>query len=358
MGDIRLPTNFNMQCHFTVQCLDERQCESLDGLLWDWHPSMYSCTGLGTTMPGPCRRDLAFLCLKTPPTRPKLNRWTLSNDSGVSRPKVRNPRGRLSQPLAIYTRYLPSIADPCLTDPKSTPDDLIIPDRDRGGKGPLYELSNSPGKGQGLFATEFIQKGTNILEEKPVLTCPTLDSHLGSKNNPISLLNFVTQIFNLSPRLQQGLFSLRGEHVAVPLQSMRYYRGVLDLFRHADGSKLSLRESLRLQDAVRIFFTNAAAMYEGSSTWWFWRPTELGDGLFLTFSRMNHSCEPNALWDTDLNGRSGIMSVWAEKDIQPGEEITISYIAVVNKPRDKRRQILRRWGFDCQCTKCGPLIEH
>lgn len=356
-----MPLIHNLQGHIILQCLDELQYESWDASPWDWHPSMYSCTDLGTTMPGPCHRDLAFLCPKTPLIGPMSNNWTLSNDSGVSCPGVHNgDRHCLLQYTRMSNTHLPLITDPCLTDHKATPDDLIIPNRDREGKGPLYELSKSPGKGQGLFATEFIQKGTQILQEKPVLTCPALDSHLGSKNNPIFLLNFVAQIFNLAPCLQQGLFSLRGEQVAVPSPSMRYYRAVLDQFLHADGSKLSLRECLRLQDAVRIFFTNAAAMYEGSSTWWFWRPKELGDGLFLTFSRMNHSCEPNALWDTDLNGRSGVMSVWAEKDIQPGEEITISYIplTVVNKPREKRRQILRRWGFDCQCTKCGSLVEY
>lgn len=245
--------------------------------------------------------------------------------------------------------------DPCLTSPTSDLDDLIISDELRKGEGPPYKLSRSPGKGMGLFATEFIPRGAKILEEKPVLTCPTLDGHHGPEHNSRYLLGFVAQVFSLSPQLQRGVFSLKGEHASVPAHPMRRFREVLNQFSHPDGSGLSWRESLRLQDALRIFYTNAAAMYEGSSTWWFWRPVKLGDGLFLTFSRMNHSCEPNATWDTDRSGRSGIMSVWADRDIREDEEITISYIRVAGRSVEMRRQILRGWGFECQCAKCGSL---
>lgn len=124
---------------------------------------------------------------------------------------------------------------------------------------------------------------------------------------------------------------------------------------HADGGQLSWRESLRLQDALRIFYTNAATLYEPDATWSNLRPAkeEVGDGLFLTFSRINHSCEPNAVWDTGRNG--GVMEVRAKSTIEPGEEITISYIGQIDKPVEERRKVLRRWGFECQCKKCGPL---
>lgn len=254
--------------------------------------------------------------------------------------------------LASLLTY--KIADPRLVDPRGTLNDLLIQDKDRIGKGPVYKLESSPGKGMGLFATEHIPKGAKILQERPVITCQTLDGPKGPEHNTRYLLGFVTQVFALSPQLQREVFALKGEQPSVPPPSMARFRAILDdHFSHPDGSKLSWRESRRLQDAVRIFYTNAAAMYEGSSTWWFWRPTSLGDGLFLTFSRMNHSCEPNASWDTDLHGRPGVMSVWAERDIGEGEEITISYIPVHGRSVEKRRQMLRRWGFECRCEKCG-----
>lgn len=42
----------------------------------------------------------------------------------------------------------------------------------------------------------------------------------------------------------------------------------------------------------------------------------------------------------------------AVRDIQQGEEISISYIDVL-QPRDKRQARLREWGFDCRCRQCS-----
>ncbi len=41
----------------------------------------------------------------------------------------------------------------------------------------------------------------------------------------------------------------------------------------------------------------------------------------------------------------------AVRDIQPGEELSISYIDV-SIPRAARRKRLRDWGFDCSCSQC------
>lgn len=135
---------------------------------------------------------------------------------------------------------------------------------------------------------------------------------------------------------------------------MVYYRAILrqEVF-YADGSRLSWREYSKLQKIIRAFYTNAASIYENASTRWFWKHRSVGDGLFLTFSRMNHSCEPNADWSTYHS--PGTMSVWAGKDIQPNEEITISYIGGIDQPVETRRKRLAQWGFVCQCTRCGAV---
>lgn len=255
----------------------------------------------------------------------------------------------------MWTRYKIAyieIVDPCLSDPHTGPDDLITSDEIRAAKGPLYKSSPSPGKGIGLFATEFIPKGTTIFKEKTVLTCPTqgrLDAN--------DLQNIFDQVVSLSPQLQYGVLSLAGKVpvLAAKTPLMVYYRAMLrqDVF-HPDGSRLSWREHSKIQKVIRVFYTNAAAVYEKSSGWqWFWKQRSVGDGLFLTFSRMNHSCEPNADWNTTSS--PGVMTVWAGQDIQPDDEITISYIGGINQPVEKRRKRLAQWGFVCQCTKCGPI---
>ncbi|KAL9126250.1 MAG: hypothetical protein Q9217_004663, partial [Psora testacea] len=76
-------------------------------------------------------------------------------------------------------------------------------------------------------------------------------------------------------------------------------------------------------------------------------------GLFLTASRLNHSCVPNA--DRFCGNESKSMSFVANRDITEGEEITISYITHL-KHRTERQLELRRWVIVCQCPVCD--IDH
>jgi len=68
--------------------------------------------------------------------------------------------------------------------------------------------------------------------------------------------------------------------------------------------------------------------------------------LYVTFSRANHSCEPNA--------RSNNYGLVACGSIVAGEEIFISYLPEQEQllPPEKRRTILQRWGFVCGCRSC------
>ncbi|PSR99195.1 hypothetical protein BD289DRAFT_450447 [Coniella lustricola] len=167
-------------------------------------------------------------------------------------------------------------------------------------RGPPYQLLDSPGKGRGLFATKVISKDEAILEEKTILACGNEGPKGGWKFGPEDLQNFAGQLISLSPQLQTELFKLEGKQLLTPPLMNHYSRILNEHVYHSDGSQLSWRESLRLQDALRIFYTNAATLYEPDATWSNLRPAEqeVGDGLFLTFSRINHSCEPNAVWDT------------------------------------------------------------
>ncbi|KAJ5150637.1 uncharacterized protein N7500_010826 [Penicillium coprophilum] len=72
-------------------------------------------------------------------------------------------------------------------------------------------------------------------------------------------------------------------------------------------------------------------------------------GLFLLHSRFNHSCVPNS----NIPNISGeIMSSFATKDIEVGEEINLCYNPDFNcKTRYERHQAL---GFACECVACLP----
>ncbi|KAI1109858.1 hypothetical protein F5Y14DRAFT_455603 [Nemania sp. NC0429] len=80
---------------------------------------------------------------------------------------------------------------------------------------------------------------------------------------------------------------------------------------------------------------------------------KLGDeshiALYPEVSRINHACRPNAF--VRFSPTSFDVKVVAFRDIEIGEEITISYIPL-NHPREKRQRDLRRWGFECSCSLC------
>ncbi|KAI0804252.1 hypothetical protein GGR55DRAFT_698915 [Xylaria sp. FL0064] len=79
----------------------------------------------------------------------------------------------------------------------------------------------------------------------------------------------------------------------------------------------------------------------------------LGDdshmALYPEVARINHACKPNAF--VRFSPTSFDVKVVAFRDIEAGEEITISYIPL-NHPREKRQRDLRRWGFECKCSLC------
>ncbi|KAK4445088.1 SET domain-containing protein 5 [Podospora aff. communis PSN243] len=88
--------------------------------------------------------------------------------------------------------------------------------------------------------------------------------------------------------------------------------------------------------------------------------TMLGGGqhmaLYPLVSRINHACKPNAYNRFGLNSLQKVV-IGAARDIQPGEEITISYITL-GKPTSERKESLKLWNFACTCDLCtSPASE-
>ena len=74
-------------------------------------------------------------------------------------------------------------------------------------------------------------------------------------------------------------------------------------------------------------------------------------GIFMTASRINHSCLPNAhhCWNPTLEQ----LTVQAVRDIKQGEELEIAYIDVACRPQDIRQGELNRYCFVCSCVACS-----
>ncbi|KAK3361787.1 hypothetical protein B0T24DRAFT_95968 [Lasiosphaeria ovina] len=122
----------------------------------------------------------------------------------------------------------------------------------------------------------------------------------------------------------------------------------------SDGDK----DDSGLARVFRIFATNAfkttvklgadAAVAAGVPS-----GPEAGIDFHSTFtevSRLNHECSPNLGYYFDSVTLSH--KVYAVRDILPGEELTISYVDVI-QPRSVRNERLHTtWSFTCSCPRC------
>ncbi|KAK6640743.1 hypothetical protein RUM44_012440 [Polyplax serrata] len=83
-----------------------------------------------------------------------------------------------------------------------------------------------------------------------------------------------------------------------------------------------------------------------------------GSGLYKMQSIINHSCRPNAV----INFPNGNfqLAVTASRNINPGEEICISYLdnCILSRSRHSRQKILQEnYLFNCKCDKCEEEIN-
>ncbi|KAK4450301.1 N-lysine methyltransferase SMYD2 [Podospora aff. communis PSN243] len=73
-------------------------------------------------------------------------------------------------------------------------------------------------------------------------------------------------------------------------------------------------------------------------------------GLYPEIARINHECRPNAF--VRYSPQTLVVEAVAYKDIQPGEEVTVSYLPL-NLLTEQRTQLIQEWGFNCTCSLCS-----
>lgn len=78
-------------------------------------------------------------------------------------------------------------------------------------------------------------------------------------------------------------------------------------------------------------------------------------GLFLTASKIGHSCAPNV----SLRVEDGLASCRCDKRIRSLDQVSISFMtSVYEHPRlERQRWLLENKGFECQCSRCLAFDE-
>jgi hypothetical protein len=72
--------------------------------------------------------------------------------------------------------------------------------------------------------------------------------------------------------------------------------------------------------------------------------------LYVEGSKFNHSCKSNCNWSV----RNGTLVITTNRNIEPREELTVSYVPGFEKEpgRVRRNVLIRHMGFYCQCSEC------
>lgn len=173
---------------------------------------------------------------------------------------------------------------------------------------PVYKIVPIPDAGLGVVATSFISRGDLILSESPILT---VDSAL------------VDGIGGAEALIESSLRSLPKDEQQAFLSLHNVYGPELPPF-------------------LGVFKTNSIVLDVNATE----------TGVFLECSRFNHSCVPNAMYSWNKTKEV----VYAIKDIEPGEQITVSYLGQeLSKGvrSDRQLKLFSSFGFECLCEACA-----
>ncbi|KAI0132117.1 hypothetical protein BJ170DRAFT_577346, partial [Xylariales sp. AK1849] len=173
-------------------------------------------------------------------------------------------------------------------------------------------IKPSPGKGLGVFATALIRAGTRIMVEEPLFSINPPDFVPGRGYEVQAMVTDVDEAVTRLSREQQDEF-LSCHEYRLPTEASSEHRNMF------------------------IFRSNAYTLTDGTVA------------MFPKIAKINHSCRPNAanVWSE----ASRLRIIWAARDIEQGEEVTVTYAPLL-KSHDERQRRLAQYGFRCGCEAC------
>ena len=260
----------------------------------------------------------------------------------------------LSFPLCIYTISTfnnntgisiftaPSIASslaklPIISSPESHSYTTFTP--------PPYRLAAILGKGHGLLATRRIPRLTPILATHPVLLART-EMILSSQEREHYLRLALSQLPTSTQKSYYDLVRLYNIEDFAAQDVVRANSFEIGLPSRASiTTNASTSATTNTNDAGN---KHSVLHDDGSST-------VMHLAIFPQAARLNHACSPNAMYYLDSDTLTHV--VHATRDIEEGEEITVSYIGVMQGLESRRRMLKEGFGFECGCGRCERRRE-
>lgn len=193
------------------------------------------------------------------------------------------------------------------------------------------EARKTADQGFGLFATKFIKRGKLVICEAPLLSIPENAVHL--------VWGPYCRLSNAQKATYDSL------HVYHPPTNDLEQVSIALLLDPTDDSLDEDDINELIADQVRVMSIFSVNNYLIPPN---------GLGVYATGSRLNHSCVPNV--HHSYNPTLKHMTVYAVRDIEPGEQLYTTYLggAATYEDRTRRIEQLRfTYGFTCTCPACS-----
>ncbi|KAH9991097.1 SET domain-containing protein [Xylariaceae sp. FL0662B] len=178
---------------------------------------------------------------------------------------------------------------------------------------PKFRAAEVQGKGTGLIANETIRRGERIMASKPALLV---------HQNALADLEW-EEFYHLLDTAVNSLPDARRTSYLAQVGQMGGHKNTDILFTN------SFQISLAEQDGFHY-------------------------GNFPGVSQLNHDCRPNLAFYVD---ESLTHYTHAIRDIESGEELTISYLDSFQSRALRQARAYNAFGFSCSCSQCSMPRE-
>ncbi|RXW22477.1 hypothetical protein EST38_g3377 [Candolleomyces aberdarensis] len=182
---------------------------------------------------------------------------------------------------------------------------------------PPFKVIDTPTKGFGMFAARPISKGSLIFVEHPIFIVPAMPLPKGPG-------------FQVYEQVGSGI----PEDQYQEMTTMANCRDFEECPSIVEG--VARTNALNLEFRFPSIFDGSGGRHYG--------------GAFLKINRCNHSCGPNAAYKWNLSLLSA--TLYALRDIQEGEEITITYADPLQPRSDRWKKLQPDYRFTCDCPWC------
>ncbi|KAI1393980.1 SET domain-containing protein [Hypoxylon trugodes] len=199
---------------------------------------------------------------------------------------------------------------------------------------------------EAAFATTNIRRGTRIIAEAPLVMVPPVsdDEELSEFLKIVNTLPEATVAEMVKIFCQPSVANGIKDNTYVQREVWGFHKA--RRWKDNDGNIL---QGKKLQKAVKkslnlcaIYLTNNVQLGPAG---------KYGEGVFSLYSRVRHSCVPNA--HNSWNPTIGRLTIHAIHDIKAGDQIYVDYTGNVCRTRQQRAfSLSATWGITCDCTAC------